>query len=51
MRTISVFLSIGYPQADRRWDVEVDDAATDEEIDEIVKEDAHQYIEYGWTEK
>lgn len=35
-----------------RWEgeVEVEDDATEEEIDEIVKTEAFNYISWGWSE-
>jgi hypothetical protein len=31
--------------------VEVEDSATDEEIDEIVREEVFNFISWGWAEK
>lgn len=50
MKTIYVHLSIGYPTACHDDELEVPDDATEEEIDEIVSEWAHNYIEYSWRE-
>lgn len=50
MKTIKIHLTIGYPAADRRWETEVSDDATEDEINEIVKEEVYNYIEYGWSE-
>lgn len=41
-------LHIGMATGDRDGEIEVDDDATDEEIEEAVKEDAHQHIELSW---
>lgn len=41
-------LHIGMATGDRKGEIEVADDATDEEIAEIVKEDAHQHIELSW---
>lgn len=51
MRTIKIWLTIGYPGADRKWEVEIEDNMTTEEIEDLVREEAHEYIEYGWNEK
>lgn len=50
MRRIKVSLSIGYPTATRRDVLEVEDGATDEEIQETAEEWANQYIDFGWEE-
>lgn len=50
MRTIEVNLSIGYPTANRQDTLEVDDDATEEQVEEIVREWANNYIEYYWVE-
>lgn len=47
MRTIKINLTIGLA-ADRELEVEVEDDATDEEIEVIVREEAHNYIEWSW---
>lgn len=50
MKEIKAYLTIGYPAAQRRELIEMEDDATGEEIDEAVKEWAWEYIEYGWRE-
>ena len=47
MRTIELKLSI----ARHRDTMEVEDDATDDEIDEIVNDWANNFIEYSWKEK
>ncbi len=49
MRTIYVHLSIGYPTAVRDDEIEVEDDATDEQIDQDVQEWAGNYIETSWS--
>jgi NAD-specific glutamate dehydrogenase len=51
MRTLHVRLTIGYPTANRHDTIEVDDNATEEQIEEMVREWAHEYIEYSWSEE
>jgi hypothetical protein len=52
MKTIYMHLSIGYPTASKSEELEVEDDATEEEIDQQVKEWTDNYIEWGWsTEK
>ena len=50
MRTINVYLSIGYSNAMHDDTLDVDDNATDDDIDEMVRDWAHNYIEWGWRE-
>lgn len=38
----------GYANCTHEGEVEVDDNATDEEIDEIVREEVFEYIGWGW---
>jgi hypothetical protein len=49
MKKIQWYLTIGYPTADRSGEIEVNENATDEEIEEIVCEEANNYIEWGWS--
>jgi hypothetical protein len=50
MRRIYVSLSIGYPSAKHEDVLEVEDDATDESIDEEVRDWAHNYIEWYWRD-
>ena len=45
MRKIQVHLSIGYPAATHDGELEVDDDATDDHIEEIVNEWAWEHIQ------
>lgn len=47
-RLIKWRMSIGFPAADRIGEVEVDDDATDEQIDDMVREDATNFLEISW---
>ncbi len=49
MKTIHVHLSIGFPTASREDELEVEDDATEDEIEEVVREWANNYIEFGWS--
>lgn len=51
MMVIDVYLTIGYPGADHKDELEVEDDATDDQIDQEVSEWAHNYIEFGWSRK
>lgn len=48
MRIIHWHLSIGYANANREDTIEVEDDATEEDIDAQVHEAVHNFIEYGW---
>jgi hypothetical protein len=48
MRLITWRLTIGYPTADREGEFSIDDDASDEEIEEAVRNDVHEYIEWSW---
>jgi hypothetical protein len=50
MRVIKVKLSIGYPTATHSDTIEVEDDATEEEIDDAAQEWAQNYIDIGWSE-
>ena len=52
MRTIKCTVETGFANAvhEFEFEVEVEDNATDIEIDEIVWEEACNYISIGWTE-
>ena len=52
MKTIYVYLSIGFPAATHEDELEIEDDMTEEEIGTFVQEWANNYIETGWsTEK
>ena len=48
---INVGLSIGYSGADHTDELEVDDDATEEEIEQEVQSWANNYIEIWWDKK
>ena len=50
MRTISVYLSIGYSGAEREDTLEIDDDASEDQIEEMVRDWAYDYINWGWQE-
>lgn len=50
MRKIKWHLTIGYPAADREGDFEVEDDASDEEIEKIARDEAYNFIEWNWSE-
>lgn len=50
MRKIDVSLTIGFSGADRSDTLEVEDDATDEDIEEVVREWAFNFIEFYWKE-
>ena len=50
MRTIKCTVETSFVNAIHEFEVEVEDNATDSEIDEIVWEEACNYISIGWTE-
>ena len=47
-KKIRLYLTIGYAAANCDEEIEVPADATDEEIDEIAREWAFNYIEYSW---
>lgn len=49
-RTIKVKLSIGYPTAVHRDELEVEDDATEADIEQVVSEWAWNYIAIDWDE-
>jgi hypothetical protein len=49
MKTIYLHLSIGFPTATRDDELEIEDDATEEEIEETVRDWANNYIEYSWS--
>lgn len=48
MKTIKWWLHTGYVGAEHNGEIVVEDDATDEEIDEAVKEDMFNYLDWGW---
>ncbi len=48
-KIINWVLSIGYPSAERKGSFEVDDDETDEMIEEMVKEEIMNYVDYSWS--
>lgn len=51
MKTIEWTLETGMQGADRSDTIEVDDDATDEEIDALVREEVFNYVSWGWVAK
>lgn len=51
MRKIKWYLDTGYAGADYEGEFEVEDDATDKEIDEEAREYALEKIEWGWQEE
>jgi hypothetical protein len=49
MKTVKWWLDIGFANAARSGKVEVDDESTEAEIDDIIREEVHNYIEWGWS--
>ncbi len=50
MRTLKIYLTIGFPGAMHRDEIEVEDDATEEQIEEEVRDWAMNHVEWGWTE-
>ena len=50
MRKINCFLGIGYPSAIAEDEIEVEDDATEEEIQEEVYQTMIQMVDIYWTE-
>lgn len=50
MRRIKVSLSIGYLATTQKDVIEVEDAATEDEIDETVQDWVQNYISVSWSE-
>lgn len=48
VKTIKWWLHTGYVGAEHNGEIVVEDDATDEEIDEAVKEDMFNYLDWGW---
>ena len=51
MRVIEWNIETSLQGADWSGEVEVEDNATDEEIDAIVREEVFNIVSWGWTEK
>jgi hypothetical protein len=51
VRRIKVSLSIGFANATHRDVIEVEDDATEEDIDETIQQWASNYISIGWSEE
>lgn len=51
MKTIEWKMNFGFPGVNHSGEIEVEDTATKEEIEEAVKEDAYQYIDLWWEEQ
>lgn len=51
MRTIEWNLETTMQGADWSGEIEVEDSATDEEIDAIVRDEVFNIVSWGWTEK
>ncbi len=51
MRTIEWSLETGQQGADWSGEIEVEDSATDDEIESLVREEVFNIISWGWTEK
>ena len=50
MKKIKWVMSIGFLNAERKGEIEVDDEADEEEIRELVEEDAFQFLNLDWAE-
>lgn len=50
MRRIKWYLNTGFAGVSYSGEIEVDDNATDEEIEEITREEAFYNIDFGWDE-
>jgi hypothetical protein len=48
MKTIKWSLCTGLVGCDRHSEIEVEDDATDEEIDEAVREDVFNFVNWTW---
>jgi hypothetical protein len=51
MKTVEWHLTIGLQGCDRSGEIEVEDDATDEQIDAVVREEVFNFVEWGWEEK
>lgn len=51
MRTIYWHLDVGYPQVDVSGEVEVDDNATEDEIEAVVKEDMWNVVSLSFSDE
>lgn len=50
MRKIECVLETGYVGGTRKAVIEVEDDATDDEIDEAVRDWALNYVSWGWSD-
>lgn len=50
MRKITVYIETGFAGSDRQETIEVDDDATEEEIDDIAREVFFNQCNYSWSE-
>lgn len=50
MRIIKWWSGAGMVGSDREGEVEVEDDATEKEIDAIVREEVFNHFEWGWSE-
>lgn len=50
MKIIKWYLNIGWANAMQEGEFEFDDNATDEEIEETIKDIVFGYIDWGWEE-
>lgn len=51
MKKIEVYVSTGYVGAEKKEVIEVEDALTEDEINELCMEWLWENIEFGWYEK
>lgn len=50
MRLIKWFCDTGFHGCDRRGEIEVEDGATNGDIDDLVREEVFNFISWGWDE-
>jgi len=50
MRKIAVYLSIGYPTAEHRATLVIEDDLSEEDVEREVQDWAYNFIDYGWEE-
>lgn len=51
MKTIEWHFETGQQGCDRDGEIVVEDTATDEEIDVLVREEVFNYLSWGWSVK
>jgi len=51
MKTIEWHLETGMQGGDRSGEIEVDDDATEDEIDQMVREEVFNFVSWNWWEK